>query len=64
VRRLLYQLNLVPIERALAAIATTTPVNQHVSWRAPEMFNTSNDVVDARARLYLRRLRAAIEESR
>ncbi len=58
VRRLLYQLNLVPIERALAAIATTTPVNQHVSWRAPEMFNTSNAVFDARARRFLRAYRA------
>ena len=58
VRRLLYQLNLVPNERMLAAIATTTPVNQHVSWRAPEMFNTSNEIFDARARRFLRAYRA------
>lgn len=57
VRRLLAMLGLPANEKALAAIATTTPVNQHVSWRAPEMLNISDST-------YLARVQRAVHEYR
>lgn len=57
VRRLLAMLGLPANEKALAAIATTTPVNQHVSWRAPEMLNISDST-------YLARVQKSVHEYR
>jgi hypothetical protein len=59
VRRFLRAVGLEGNERMLASIATARPVNQHVSWRAPEMLNITESVFLARASRFLAAYRAA-----
>jgi hypothetical protein len=58
VKRFLKAVGLQGIPQKLAVIANARPVNQHVSWKAPELiYNVSSQVWIARAQLFLERYR-------